>query len=105
MSLGDERLGRGINHQGQRLFAILNDDDSESGYWRDPNSPDAITIDGAPLNDYPEVCERHCTLCEGNDHHWMPDYDEELDPEGHGEMWMACKHCEARREIGEDEEV
>lgn len=41
-----------------------------------------------------EPCVKHCTICEGEDHHWMPDEDEVT-----GEMVMACKHCEAVRPI------
>jgi len=37
---------------------------------------------------------RRCTDCEGQDHHWMPDCDEET-----GLPVMVCKHCEATREI------
>lgn len=35
------------------------------------------------------ICERHCTVCEGQDHHWMLDCDEDT-----GEPIMVCKHCE-----------
>jgi hypothetical protein len=38
-------------------------------------------------------CARHCTVCEGMDHHWMPDFDDA------GEPLMACKHCPAWREM------
>lgn len=39
------------------------------------------------------ICRRHCTMCAGADHHWMPDCDEET-----GEPVMVCKHCPAQRE-------
>ena len=39
-----------------------------------------------------KVCLRHCSVCEGMDHHWMPDVDDDT-----GEPVMACKHCEAVR--------
>jgi DnaJ-class molecular chaperone len=42
-----------------------------------------------------DFCEHHCTVCEGADHHWMPqctdDDGEPVDPH------MACKHCPATR--------
>lgn len=38
------------------------------------------------------VCSRHCVDCEGQDHHWMPDCDEDS-----GEPVMVCKHCDATR--------
>jgi len=47
---------------------------------------------------YPKVCERHCSVCEGSDHHWMPDFDEET-----GDPHMACKHCDATREMTDDD--
>jgi hypothetical protein len=37
---------------------------------------------------------RRCTDCEGLDHHWMADCDEET-----GLPVMVCKHCEATREM------
>ena len=46
----------------------------------------------------PDVCSRHCGVCEGMDHHWMYDADDE-NPEG----VMVCKHCPAVREVADDE--
>lgn len=43
-------------------------------------------------------CIRHCTVCDGEDHHWMADCDDA------GEPVMVCKHCPAWREIRDDEE-
>jgi hypothetical protein len=40
-----------------------------------------------------DFCETHCPICEGMDHHWMPDCDEHT-----GAPRMACKHCPAIRE-------
>lgn len=45
------------------------------------------------------VCERHCSICEGMDHHWMPDCDEDT-----GEPVMVCKHCDVTRPYGDDDE-
>jgi hypothetical protein len=45
------------------------------------------------------VCTHHCSVCEGQDHHWLPDCDDES-----GEPIMICKHCEARREIRDDDD-
>ena len=39
-----------------------------------------------------------CEFCEGADHHWMPDCDEET-----GVPIMACKHCPATREMTGDD--
>lgn len=39
-----------------------------------------------------------CDLCEGQDHHWLPEFDERT-----GEGYMACKHCDATREITDDD--
>lgn len=48
-----------------------------------------------------QPCARPCTVCEGADHHWMPDCEEET-----GLPWMVCKHCEARRPyIDEDDDI
>src|SRR3990167_1922116 len=46
------------------------------------------------------VCARHCTICDGQDHHWMVDHDEES-----GDMVQRCKHCPARRLVGDIEET
>lgn len=46
-------------------------------------------------------CGFHCSVCEGMDHHWMPDSDDEIND---GEPLMVCKHCPATRPIREDED-
>lgn len=46
------------------------------------------------------ICARHCSVCEGQDHHWMPACDEAT-----GEPMMVCKHCDASRDIADDEEL
>lgn len=45
------------------------------------------------VNFYPAECTKHCSVCDGMDHHWMPDFhgDPNIPP------MMACKHCSARR--------
>ena len=45
-----------------------------------------------------EVCARHCSVCEGMDHHWMPDCTEEDGP------LMVCKHCDAVREYTDEDD-
>jgi hypothetical protein len=40
-----------------------------------------------------QPCVKHCTVCEGHDHHWMPECDDA------GEPLMVCKHCPAWREM------
>lgn len=53
----------------------------------------------------PDVCKRHCSVCEGMDHHWMPGMaNEDEDGPVDGEMVMVCKHCDAVREIEDDED-
>ena len=42
---------------------------------------------------------RRCTGCEGQDHHWMPDCDEET-----GLPLMVCKHCETTRPYTDDDD-
>lgn len=44
------------------------------------------------------VCKRHCSVCEGMDHHWMPDFT------ASGEPVLACKHCDATKPYPDDEE-
>lgn len=46
-----------------------------------------------------QACAVHCTVCEGQDHHW--DYfGDEVD----GEPVWSCKHCEAIKPMGEDDD-
>lgn len=45
------------------------------------------------------ICKRHCSICEGHDHHWMPDFEEDT-----GEPVMACKHCNATKPYEDDAE-
>jgi hypothetical protein len=40
-----------------------------------------------------------CSVCDGMDHHWMPDCDED-----NGQPMMKCKHCDARREYTDEDE-
>lgn len=52
------------------------------------------------------ICGRHCSVCEGMDHHWMPGMAAE-DEDGDtldGEMVMVCKHCDAVREITDEDD-
>lgn len=43
---------------------------------------------------------RQCSVCEGQDHHWMYVGDEDEA----GEPVISCKHCEATRPIQDDDE-
>ena len=45
---------------------------------------------------------QRCSVCEGMDHHWMPESDDEIND---GEPFMVCKHCPATREMAADEEL
>jgi len=40
-------------------------------------------------------CHMHCSVCEGEDHHWMSGCCEDT-----GLPWMVCKHCDAKRPYG-----
>ena len=42
-------------------------------------------------------CRLHCSVCEWQDHHWMPECDDDGDP------LMVCAHCEAWREMTESD--
>jgi len=55
-----------------------------------------MTIEGANAAGRP--CERHCSVCEGMDHHWMDDCTDE------GEPVQVCKHCEAWRPYQDDDD-
>lgn len=46
------------------------------------------------------ICARHCSVCEGLDHHWM--YVGEEDDRG--DPVMSCKHCDAIRPVTGDDE-
>lgn len=48
----------------------------------------------------PSECRR-CTMCEGQEHHWdyFGDEDEAGDPV------MSCKHCDATRPVGEEDDL
>lgn len=56
--------------------------------------------DHGPRNVFDMICARHCTVCDGADHHWLDD----CDPDG--KPVMVCKHCSAIRDWdpSEDEE-
>ena len=60
-----------------------------------------LHLDGEPLT--PErllaasrPCVRHCTVCEGSDHHWLDDCADE------GDSIHICKHCDAWMPYDED---
>jgi hypothetical protein len=42
---------------------------------------------------------RRCVDCEGAEHHWIPDCDDDT-----GLPLMVCKHCPARREYFDDDD-
>ncbi len=43
------------------------------------------------------ICRRHCSVCEGQDHHWMQAY------EADGTPIMICKHCDVERPMYESD--
>lgn len=60
-------------------------------------------IDGKACVDCAAVgqhCKKHCSACEGMDHHWMPDSDDEIND---GEPFMVCKHCSVTRAMLDNE--
>lgn len=64
----------------------------------DPVCPDEFrSAHGAILANRP--CDLHCVDCEGEDHHWMPACPED------GEPLMVCKHCDAWREMRDDDDL
>lgn len=46
------------------------------------------------------ICLRHCSVCEGMDHHWLPDSTED-----HPEPFMKCKHCPATRDYFDEDDL
>ncbi len=45
------------------------------------------------------TCRVHCSICEGEDHHW----DYYGDEDEAGEPVLSCKHCEATKPVGDAE--
>lgn len=43
------------------------------------------------------VCAAPCNVCEGMDHHWLPDCPDDI-------PIMVCKHCDAVREMTDDDD-
>lgn len=62
-----------------------------------------------PKRGGPDKCPRPCSVCEGDDHHWGYHDFAESEPEhpaakaGH-EVWDGCKHCDAWREVPDEED-
>ncbi len=61
--------------------------------WRQQD----LTLKLPAVNEVAHGC-RTCADCEGQDHHLMPDCDDET-----GEPIMACKHCDFQRAMTEDD--
>ncbi len=62
-----------------------------------------------PKRGGPEQCPRTCNLCEGDDHHWGYTETAESEPDHPAakaglEIWDGCKHCDAWREVPDDED-
>ncbi len=53
-----------------------------------------LSMEGAIAANRP--CATHCTVCEGEDHHWLDECADEGDP------IQVCKHCNAWRPFGDD---
>jgi hypothetical protein len=64
---------------------------------RGPRPPAGLRF----VDDAPVAPCRRCSVCEGLEHHWLPDCDDET-----GDPIMVCKHCPATRDYtDEDDEV
>lgn len=62
--------------------------------WARIQAQDAAAIAiAAQSSEGGEIKCRHCSVCEGQDHHWLEDFDEDT-----GEPIWACKHCDATKE-------
>lgn len=57
--------------------------------------------DHGQRNVFDPICARHCTVCDGEDHHWLDD----CDPDG--EPVKVCKHCDTVRDwdSSDDDEI
>lgn len=78
------------------------DGDGESGdYVGTDMKPVAVPCDACngsgeiKVGVFDPVCARHCTMCEGQDHHWSYDGDQDQD----GEPLEGCRHCPALRPV------
>jgi hypothetical protein len=64
--------------------------------------PDApVRTDGLgaqTMDEWEKGFHPQCDLCEGEEHHWMFDADDE-----HPEGWMSCRHCPAERPVTDAE--
>lgn len=61
--------------------------------------PDCNASGMLPVGVFDPVCARHCHLCEGADHHWC--YEGDQDTEGN--PLIGCRHCLALRDMGSHE--
>lgn len=43
------------------------------------------------------ICDRHCSVCEGLDHHWTMECDDDDEP------IMVCKHCDVTRPVADED--
>lgn len=69
---------------------------------------DAVEVEGCPdcnksgmrpVGVFDPICAHHCTMCEGQDHHWSYDGDEDTE----GEPLMGCRHCPALRPLADED--
>jgi len=72
---------------------------SESGE-RDEDCPDCNASGMLKIGEFNPICERHCHLCEGDDHHWA--YDGAKDQ--NDEPLISCRHCTALRYFTEGDD-
>lgn len=71
---------------------------------RDCEGSECETCNGLGWRDvgvFDPICARHCTACEGSDHHWDYFGDQDAD----GEPLMGCKHCPALRQMTQDDDA
>lgn len=53
----------------------------------------------------PNVCDIHCGICEGQTHHWMENFETDVEGEiiNPDEPIWSCKHCEHSVPYGDTE--
>ena len=54
-----------------------------------------------PVGIFELICERHCNMCEGQDHHWSYEGHEDTD----GNPLVECRHCPALRQFTDDDDA
>lgn len=69
----------------------------------DPQIEECPDCAGSGMNQvgvFHPVCDRHCHMCEGSDHHWSYDGREDIS----GNPLMGCRHCPALRAMTDEDD-